>query len=513
MKIKDIMGKYTKYVAKHWLLVVICIAVVAIIAVAFLGNGHKEKVIRTPEDLQNAVIGVQLGTTSDMKVSALEKKSANTRVERYTKTADAVQALMQGKIDCVVEDEQPAKAFVKQNDGLKLLPQSFSSNGFAFCVAKENKTLCDKINKALVQLNNSGTLSEIAKRHIDRSIAIAYEPRNIGRPNGILTVATNATYPPYEYYEHGRVVGIDIDIMQAVCDILGMSMKVEDMNFDAVITSVQTGKADVGAAGLTVTKDRLNNVLFTNTYTNSRQMLIIRDNRPSASSKSLTEKFKTDFVTEGRYLYLVQGLGNTLLITFFAIIISLIVGSCIAIVRATHDRTGKMKFLNAICQVYLTILRGTPTMVQLLIIYYVVFASVDVSKVFVAVVAFGINSSAYLAEVVRSGIMSIDRGQMEAGRSLGLNYWQTMRLVILPQSYKNVLPAIGNELITLLKETSIAGYIGIVDLTKGSDIIRSITYDAILPLTTVALVYLALVFMLSTAVNKLEKNLRKNERR
>lgn len=300
--------------------------------------------------------------------------------------------------------------------------------------------------------------------------------------------------------------------MQAVCDILGMTMKVEDMNFDAVITSVQTGKADVGAAGLTVTRERQNNVLFTDTYTNSRQMLIVRDGS-NASSRGLVEKFKTDFITEGRYLYLVQGLGNTLLITLLAILISLVVGSAIAIVRATHDRTGRMKVLNAICQVYLTILRGTPTMVQLLIIYYVVFASVDVSKVFVAVVAFGINSSAYLAEVVRSGVMSIDRGQMEAGRSLGLSHWQTMRLVILPQAYKNVLPAIGNELITLLKETSIAGYIGIVDLTKGSDIIRSITYDAILPLTTVALVYLALVFMLSSAVNNLEKKLRKNERR
>lgn len=493
------------------LLPVALVIIVLVVAVVLLTRGHEIRSVKSPRDLAGAIVGVQLGTTSDMKVSKLESKG--TKVERFTKTADAVQALMQGKVDCVVEDEQPAKAFVRENDGLRLLPQSFSSNGFAFCVAKDNKVLCERINKALTQLQNSGTLDRIARRHIDDNIAVSYEPKNIGRPNGTLIVATNATYPPYEYYEHGRVVGIDIDIMQAVCDILGMTMQVEDMNFDAVITSVQTGKADVGAAGLTVTPDRLNNVLFTKPYTASRQMLIVKAPNTAATSKGIVEKFKNDFITEGRYLYLLQGLGNTLLITFFAIIISLIVGSGIAIVRATHDRTGRMKVLNAICQVYLAILRGTPTMVQLLIIYYVVFASVDVSKVFVAIVAFGINSSAYLAEVVRGGIMSIDRGQMEAGRSLGLGYWQTMRLVILPQSYKNVLPAIGNELITLLKETSIAGYIGIVDLTKGSDIIRSITYDAILPLTTVAMVYLALVFMLSTAVGKMEKKLRKNERR
>lgn len=215
---------------------------------------------------------------------------------------------------------------------------------------------------------------------------------------------------------------------------------------------------------------------------------------------------------EGRYLYLLQGLGNTIIITIFAILISLCLGSLIAIVRTTHDRTGRYTILNAVCKFYLVIIRGTPTMVQLLIIYYVIFAAADVSKVLVAIVAFGLNSSAYMAEVVRGGIMSIDRGQSEAGRSLGLSYSQTMRLIILPQAFKNVLPAIGNELITLLKETSISGYIGLVDLTKGSDIIRSITYDAILPLGVVALIYLAIVLSLSSAVGALEKKLRKNER-
>ena len=165
-----------------------------------------------------------------------------------------------------------------------------------------------------------------------------------------------------------------------------------------------------------------------------------------------------------------------------------------------------------LCQLYLTIMRGTPTMVQLLIIYYVVFASADVNKIFVAVIAFGLNSAAYIAEVIRSGIMSVDEGQMEAGRSLGPSYGKTMRLIILPQAFKNVLPAMGNELITLLKETSISGYIGLVDLTKGSDIIRSITYEAMMPLGVVACLYLILVLGLNAGVRKLEKRLRKSER-
>ena len=230
------------------------------------------------------------------------------------------------------------------------------------------------------------------------------------------------------------------------------------------------------------------------------------------AKQSLAEQFETCFVTGNRYQYLLKGLGNTLIITFFAILLSLMLGTLIAIIRATHDRNGNHRILNFLCQFYLTIIRGTPTMVQLLIIYYVVFASANVDKIFVAIIAFGLNSAAYISEVIRSGIMSVDKGQMEAGRSLGLSYSQTMRLVILPQAFKNVLPAMGNELITLLKETSISGYIGLVDLTKGSDIIRSITYDAMMPLGVVALIYLAIVVALSMGVRRLEKKLRKNEK-
>ena len=477
-----------------------------------VGCSHKTKTIRSAVDLPGSRIGVQLGTTSDTKVSKMEHDGAETQVERFTKTADAIQALMQGKVDCVVEDEQPAKAFVAQNEGLAILPHAFSSEPYAFCVAHGRRDLVERINHALRLLANDGTLNAIVHRHVVDKMSIAYQPKTIGRPNGTLVVATNATFQPYEYYDNGRVVGIDIDIMQAVADVLGMKLQVEEMNFDAVVTSVQTGKADVGAAALTVTPDRLRNVSFTEPYARSRQVIIVKAAHGGVRSQSVAQKFRQDFLVEGRYLYLLQGLGNTLVITLFAIIISFFLGSLIAIVRTTHDRTGRYIVLNALCKFYLVIIRGTPTMVQLLIIYYVIFAAADVSKVLVAIVAFGINSSAYLAEVVRSGIMSIDRGQSEAGRSLGLSYSQTMRLIILPQAFKNVLPAIGNELITLLKETSISGYIGLVDLTKGSDIIRSITYDAMLPLGVVALIYLAIVLSLSSAVGTLEKKLRKNER-
>ena len=225
------------------------------------------------------------------------------------------------------------------------------------------------------------------------------------------------------------------------------------------------------------------------------------------------EKFYQNFIADNRWRYLTDGLKNTVLISFFAVLIGVAIGFTIAMIRTTHDKTGQFKFLNMLAKLYLTVIRGTPALIQLLLIYYVVFASVDVSKILVACIAFGLNSGAYVAEIFRSGIMSIDRGQTEAGRSLGLNYWTTMWLIVMPQAIKNILPALGNEFIVLLKETSISGYIAIQDLTKGGDIIRSRTYEAFLPLISVALIYLVIVIALEKLVAAMERRLAKSDYR
>ena len=227
----------------------------------------------------------------------------------------------------------------------------------------------------------------------------------------------------------------------------------------------------------------------------------------------LIDDFQQNFLDESRWHYLTNGLKTTLIITFFAVILGFVLGFLVAIVRSTHDKTGKMKILNALCRVYLTVIRGTPMVVQLLITYFVIFGSVNIDKTLVAVLAFGVNSGAYVAEIVRSGIMSVDNGQFEAGRSLGLSYRQTMISIVLPQAFKTVLPALANEFIVLLKETSVAGYIAIQDLTKGGDIIRSQTFSAFMPLITVALIYLIMVVVLTHLVGKLERRLSQSDRR
>lgn len=463
-------------------------------------------------DVKGKSVGVQLGTTSDILVTAMERADGVTRVERFTKSADGIQALLQGKVDCIITDEEPAMAFVEKNPSLKILPETFGESGLAICLAKGNDRLRDDINSAIRQIKAEGVSDSIYNGFIRNHRTHVYTSRSDIKRNGVLKFATNATFKPFEYYDAGEVVGIDIDMAKAICDQLGKELEVIDVEFDAIITSVQTGKVDAGIAGITVTPEREKSVLFTDEYATVKQVVIVNTGEVKEADQTLAERFKWCFITDNRWTYMIKGLANTLIITLFAIILSLILGTGIAIVRSTHERNGTHRLLNALCQLYLAVVRGTPTMVQLLIIYYVVFASADVDKILVAIIAFGVNSAAYIAEVVRSGIMSVDKGQMEAGRSLGLTYSQTMRLVVMPQAFKNVLPAIGNELITLLKETSISGYIGLVDLTKGSDIIRSVTYDAVLPLGVVALIYLCIVMSLTMGVNKLEKKLRRNER-
>ena len=228
--------------------------------------------------------------------------------------------------------------------------------------------------------------------------------------------------------------------------------------------------------------------------------------------QSLYESFVLNFIKDDRWKYLANGLAVTLKITFFAVLLGLAIGFVIAMIRSTYENTGKLKILNAITGLYLLVIRGTPVVVQLMIIYFVIFGSVRIDKSFVAILAFGINSGAYQAEIFRSGIQSIPRGQFEAGRSLGFNYRETMTNIIMPQAFKNVSPTLANEFIVLLKETSVAGYIALEDLTKGGDIIRSRTYSAFMPLMAVALIYLILVMVFSQGVKMLERRLKKSER-
>lgn len=345
----------------------------AMMAIGIMGCGESvhTKQIESADDIIGARIGVQLGTTGDIYVSDYEGDEEGTKIERYNKGADAVQALKLGKIDCVVIDEQPAIQYVKQNGNIHIIDEEFTLEDYALCVAKDNTELLDKINTALDKIKADGTLDSIVKNYIGTEDEVGKYPyviKDVERNNGTLIIGTNAEFPPYEYYENNQITGIDIDIMHAICDELGMELKVEDMAFDSIIAAVFSGKVNVGASGFTVTEERKKNVSFSEPYIVSKQVIIVKNDN-NVISGSLKKKLYDNFIKDNRYMYIVKGLGNTLIITLFAVIIGAILGFLIAIVRTNHDRNGGLSILNAVCKVYLTVIRGTPVMIQLLIIY------------------------------------------------------------------------------------------------------------------------------------------------
>lgn len=247
------------------------------------GCGAKKNTVLSADDLPGKSIGVQLGTTGAEYATDLEEKPESGKekstVERYDTGADAVNALKQGKVDCVIIDNEPAKVFVANNDDLQILADPFADEDYAMAVKKGNTELVEKINGALKELREDGTLKKIIDNYIgdETKGSFKYEsPADVKRDNGTLVMATNAQFPPYESISNDKIVGIDPDIMQAVCDKLGMELKIDDMKFDSIISSIESGKADVGVAGMTVTEDRLQSVDFTDSYAKGVQVIITR---------------------------------------------------------------------------------------------------------------------------------------------------------------------------------------------------------------------------------------------
>ncbi len=448
-----------------------------------------------------------------------------------------------------------------------------------------------------------------------------------------LILATEAGFAPYEYYENGEIVGVDIDIAREVANKLNMELVIKDVAFDSIISEVKTEKSDLGAAGISYTKERAKEVDFSIDYMESRQVLIVKKNSiikspkqlkkqkiavqlgsvadsyltenyptvnvirekkylaaiqdlidnkvdgvvmdeipakeliksdmvildealvvdhygmivkkgnkdlldainetikelqnegkieeillshmgignktniPDRNKQTITEKFYYSIIYNNRYKYIIEGLKNTLLIALGAVILGVLLGGITAIIRNINENTKKLKLLSLLAKAYVSIIRGTPVILQLMIIYYVIFKSVDVNIVLVGILAFGINSGAYVAEIIRAGINSVDKGQSDAGYALGLHYHHVMGKIVLPGAIKNILPALGNEFITLVKETSVGAYIGIIELTKASDIIASRTYDYFFPLIIIAIIYLIITLVLSKLINIMEVKL------
>lgn len=412
--------------------------------------------LQTPEDIRRLRIGIQLGSSAD---TFLTKDGRYPNLERFESVNDAVSAILTGKVDCAVIDEQPARVFASKNaEAVRILREPVTREDYAMAFSKESALLCAKVNAVLAYMRRT-TLPATGRSLLDEVI-------------------------------HRYASAMEQSASQQAQDAALARVRTQDIH-DAVLGDEAFLER---LAGVTV----------------ARGAGFGLTERIRAGWRDFCGSLRTNFVDEDRWVYLLNGFAVTLEISFLAVLIGLVLGFAVAVIRATHDTVGGLRAANALCKVYLTVIRGTPVVVQLLIIYFVIFGSVNVSKVLVAVIAFGFNSGAYVSEIIRAGIMSIDKGQSEAGRSLGLGYLRTMGFIILPQAFRNVLPALGNEFIVLLKETSVAGYIALMDLTKAGDIIRSQTYTAFLPLLAVAAIYLAVVSLFSMLLGRLERRLKNN---
>ncbi len=470
---------------------------------------YRDNVVESIEKLDGKTIGVIAGSAGSLAADEKLNESGNTeKIEFYT-FDKALKYLTQYKIDAVVADEVFIKEALERTTSLVAFDDAVSEASYSFSVKKGNKDILSKVNGALDKLKENGTLEKILGNYfgkVDQRGNYSYTSKDMKR-SGTLTVTVGAELTPYIYTDkNGEPAGMDADILRAVCDELGMELKIE-MSEDA-LSDLSDGKADIGILHTGLTDEDKAQLEQTNIFHSSKQLALARE----VVNKSFLDKLYDNFIVDNRWRMITDGLLVTLRITGFAMLFGLLLGALIAIVRTVHDQNGKLFILNFICKIYLAIIRGTPVMLQLMIIYFGIFSTTNVSKELVAVIAFGLNSAAYVAEVIRSGINAVDKGQSEAGRCLGLSYGRTMKGIIMPQAFKNILPALLNEVIALLKETAICGTIGLMDLTKGGESIMSLTFDVFIPLIAVAIVYLVIVLILTRIVTILERRLKKNEK-
>lgn len=465
-------------------------------------------------DLNKSIIGVMTGSTNE-KLVREQFKSAT--IQCYDSTMDAVTALKAGHVGIVVTGYPTALNVVKNNRELKLLPDVLQLDDTAIAVRKDNIQLLEQLNAILNDLAADGTLIDMQKRWMKEDFT-PYEQVELTVPQSgtPIRVAVDATREPFCFKDaSGRVSGLDGELARRIAVKLGRPIEFSDAKFSALIPALQSGKADVIISMMSITEERKKSVNFTIPYYKQKVVMIVRAQNGSGSIpadfgvkgasspaffNSVKDSFYNNIVLENRYRLIIDGLEVTLIITFLSCIIGTLLGALVC-----YMRMSRRKVLKYFAQGYIALLRGTPVLVLLMFIFYVVFASVDINPVLVAVIAFAMNFAAYASEMFRAAILSVDKGQTEAGIAGGFTGFQTFIYIVLPQAVKQVLPVYKGELISLAKMTSIVGYIAVQDLTKASDIIRSRTFDAFFPLVMIAVLYFMISWLLLLLLEGLER--------
>lgn len=444
------------------------------------------------QDLADKRIGVQTGSTFD----AITRESLpNAEISYYNTYADLAEALITNKVDGFPGDEPVVLLVASEHDGIGVVPEHMDDFEYGIVLPKTAKgaELKKQMDEWIKGIRDSGELEKLCTKWIsgpaDQKTIPDYHV--LPAPNGTLTMATEGGYPPMNYYHNNEMVGLEIDLAAQFCEAYGYGLKLQVLNFDGILPSVQAGKADFAMSGFTITKERAESVLFSEPYYKGGTVMAVRKSGQGAAggsfNDSITESFSKTFLREDRWKLFFEGVVTTLLIT----ILSIILGTTLGFVVFVLCRSGGT-IPNAISGFFMWLLQGMPMVVLLMILYYIVFGSFSISGIVISIVGFTLTFGTSVFGMLKMGVNAVDDGQREAAFAMGYSDRQTFFKIILPQALPHVMDSYKSAIIDLIKATSIVGYIAVQDLTKMGDIVRSRTYEAFFPLIAVAVIYFVL---------------------
>ena len=478
---------------------------------------------------ENLKLGMQTGFVFvDKETRRLLPKA---KIDYYKSTPDMAYLVANGKLDGFINDEPVIRYAALENPNLGYIHAGFEPMDIVAVFPKKEKgrRLRDELNTYIEKYRASGLLDSIDNLwlgHDETRKVVDFPKAKEGKPT--FKMATSAINPPFEYIKDGKVVGYEMDLMARIFAEMGYGLEVHDVAFESVILGVETGMYDFAVATLSTTpafkeKNFLSNSFYVSECVMAVQILDEKNvlspakNGGASDSAAIVEEgliaslkssFVRTFVMESRWKLVTNGIWVTVYISILSALLGTVLGFLICLMRLS-----KIRIVDAIAITYIRILQGTPSVVLLMILFYVVFARTGIDGVWVAVIGFGMNFGAYVSEMMRTGIEAVDKGQMEAALALGYTKPRAFFKIVLPQAARHFLPVYQGEFISLVKMTSIVGYIAIQDLTKSSDIIRSRTYEAFFPLVTTAIIYFAIAWFLTRVLTAMQKRLDPSRRR
>ena len=471
------------------------------------------------DDIADKSVGVYAGTIHDTFV---EDNYPGADIHRFNSPADIILSLKMGKIDAAFMDLVSSRVMLKSNPEIGILSEDALTLPVAVGFNYNNPELRSRFNDYLKEIKTDGTYDSMIQRWFVDDPETAVMPEfEFDKNAPEITLAVSVGDLPNSAVVNGKHVGFDVELVEGFAARKGYNLKISIIEFPSLIAALSSGKADIIADGMAVTAERQKRVAFSDSYNMFKTaVLVLNKNLYQAEAtepaeqessqeasivkntvfRNIAESFHSNIIQENRYLLIIDGLKTTVLISILATLFGTLLGGIICFMRMSRN-----KILLLISKIYISILRGTPVLVVLMIIFYVVFASVDIDPVLVAVIAFGLNFAAYVSEMFRTGIEGVDRGQTEAGIAIGFTRVKTFIYIVLPQAVRRILPVYKGEMISLVKMTSIVGYIAVQDLTKASDIIRSRTFDAFFPLIMVAVLYFLISWLLMFLLGYIER--------